>query len=102
MIVAPAATVMFIAFQNHVAKDGSDGKFSTIIQYSLTGAVKRMFSVQGHNDGLRVVGEDDLWALQNEDANPNLVIIDLKSGRQNVFFPPAPPRGGHDDHPAVQ
>lgn len=88
---------VFIGFQNHVAKDGSDGKFSTIIQYSLTGAVKRMFSVQGHNDGLRVVGEDDLWALQNEDAHPNLVIIDLKSGRQKVFLPPAPHGGGYDD-----
>jgi hypothetical protein len=88
---------VFIGFQNHVAKDGSDGKFSTIIQYSLTGAVKRVFSVPGHNDGLRVVGEDDLWALQNEDANPNLVIIDLKSGRQKMFLPPAPHGGGYDD-----
>jgi hypothetical protein len=88
---------VFIGFQNHVAKDGSDGKFSTIVQYSLTGAVKRTFSVQGHNDGLRLVGEDDLWALQNEDANPNLVIIDLKSGTQKVFFPPAPHGGGYDD-----
>jgi hypothetical protein len=88
---------VFIGFQNHVAKDGWDGKFSTIIQYSLTGAVKRMFSVPGHNDGLRVVGEDDLWALQNEDANPNLVIIDLKSGRQKMFLPPAPHGGGYDD-----
>jgi hypothetical protein len=88
---------VFIGFQNHVAKDGSDGKFSTIVQYSLDGAVKRMFSVRGHNDGLRVIGEDDLWAIQNEDANPNLVIIDLKSGNQTVFIPPAPHGGGYDD-----
>ena len=88
---------VFVGFENHVAKDGTDGKSSTIIQYSLTGAVKRMFSVQGHNDGLRLVGEDSLFALQNEDANPNLVIIDLKSGGQKVFFPPAPHGGGYDD-----
>jgi hypothetical protein len=88
---------VFVGFENHVAKDGSDGKFSTIIEYSLTGAVKRKFSVQGHNDGLRLVGEDSLFALQNEDANPNLVIIDLKSGGQKVFFPPAPHGGGYDD-----
>jgi hypothetical protein len=88
---------VFIAFQNHAAKDGSDGKFSTIIQYSLTGAVLQTFSVQGHNDGLRLVGEDSLWALQNEDANPNLVIFDLEHGGQKVFFPPAPHGGGYDD-----
>jgi hypothetical protein len=88
---------VFIAFQNQAAKDGSDGKFSTIIQYSLTGAVKRMFSVQGHNDGLRLVGEDSLLALQNEDANPNLVVIDLESGTKKLFFPPAPHGGGYDD-----
>jgi hypothetical protein len=88
---------VFVGFENHVAKDGSDGKSSTIVEYSLTGAVKRTFSVTGHNDGLRMVGEDDLWALQNEDANPNLAIIDLRSGRQKVFQLPAPHGGGYDD-----
>jgi hypothetical protein len=93
---------VFIGFQNHAAKDGSDGKSSTIIQYSLTGAVQRTFSVLGHNDGLRLVGEDSLLALQNEDANPNLVIIDLQSGGQKVFFPAAPHGGGYDDLRVVQ
>jgi hypothetical protein len=88
---------VFVGFENHVAKDGSDGKSSTIIQYSLTGAVQRTFSVQGHNDGLRLIGEDSLVALQNEDANPNLVIIDLKGGGQKVFYPAAPHGGGYDD-----
>jgi hypothetical protein len=88
---------VFVGFQNHVAKDGSDGKSSTIVEYSFAGAVKRTFSVVGHNDGLRLIGEDDLWALQNEDANPNLAIIDLRSGRQKVFQLPAPHGGGYDD-----
>jgi hypothetical protein len=87
---------VFIGFQNGVAKDGSDGKSSTIVQYSLSGAVERTFSVVGHNDGLRMIG-DDLWALQNEDANPNLAIIDLRSGRQNVFKLLSPHGGGYDD-----
>lgn len=88
---------VFVGFQNGVAKDGTDGKSSTIVQYSQTGEVERMFSVKGHNDGLRVIGDDKLWAIQNEDANPNIVIIDLKSGFQSVFFPPAPHGGGYDD-----
>lgn len=88
---------VLVGFQNGVAKDGSDGKFSTIVEYSLSGKVLRTFSVKGHNDGLRVIGEDELWALQNEDANPTLVIIDLESGQSSTFFPAAPHGGGYDD-----
>jgi hypothetical protein len=89
---------IIIGFQNHVAKDGTDGKSSAIVQYSLKGAVQRTFSVPGHNDGLRVVGEKDLWCLQNEDANPNLVVIDLESGHQTLYkFAPTVHQGGFDD-----
>jgi hypothetical protein len=89
---------VIVGFQNHVAKDGTDGKFSTIVEFSLAGKVKRAFQVQGHNDGLRVIGDDDLWALQNEDANPNLVVIDLRSGKAKRYkFAPTPHGGGYDD-----
>ena len=89
---------VIVGFQNHVAKDGSDGKASTIVEFSLDGQVKRTFSVTGHNDGLRIVGDGQLWALQNEDANPNLVVIDLESGRQVPYkFAPTPHGGGYDD-----
>jgi hypothetical protein len=89
---------VIVGFQNHVAKDGTDGKFSTIVEFSLAGKVKRSFSVQGHNDGLRIVGEDQLWALQNEDANPNLVVIDLRTGHAKKYmFASDPHGGGYDD-----
>lgn len=89
---------ILVGFQNHVAKDGSDGKSSTIVQYSLSGKVLRTFSVPGHNDGLRIIGEDDLWALQNEDANPNLVVIELESGHQKMYtFASTVHGGGFDD-----
>jgi hypothetical protein len=71
---------IIVSFSNGVAKDGKDGKSSTIVQFARSGKVERKFSVPGHNDGLRVVGDDDLWALQNEDANPNLMVIELNSG----------------------
>jgi hypothetical protein len=36
--------------------------------------------------------------LQNEDANPNLVVIDLHSGAQKAYtFAPTPHGGGYDD-----
>jgi hypothetical protein len=89
---------IIVGFQNHVAKDGSDGKSSTIVELSASGEVKRSFSVPGHNDGLRIVGDGKLWALQNEDANPNLVVIDLESGEQTPYqFAPTPHGGGYDD-----
>ena len=89
---------IIVGYENHVAKDGTDGKFSTIVEFSLDGKVQRTFQVQGHNDGLRVVDDDDLWALQNEDANPNLVVIDLRSGKSKKYqFAPTPHGGGYDD-----
>jgi hypothetical protein len=89
---------ILVGFQNHVAKDGSDKKSSTIVQYSLDGKVQRTFSVPGHHDGLRVVGENSLWSLQNEDANPNLVVIDLDSGQRKQYgFAPLVHGGGYDD-----
>lgn len=89
---------IIVGFENGVAKDGSDGKSSTIVEFSLSGAPLRSFSVPGHNDGLRVVGGDQLWALQNEDANPNLVVIDLRTGAATPYrFAPTPHGGGYDD-----
>ncbi len=110
---------VLVGYQNHVAKDGTDGKSSTIVQYSLDGSVQRTFSVVGHNDGLRVVGEDKdkedrdkedkdkedrnkehknkLWALQNEDANPSLAVIDLDDGSIATYTLAAPHGGGYDD-----
>lgn len=89
---------IIVGFENGVAKDGSDGKSSTIVEFSLSGEPLLSFSVPGHNDGLRVVGGDQLWALQNEDANPNLVVIDLRTGAATPYrFAPTPHGGGYDD-----
>lgn len=94
---------VIVGFGNGVAKDGTDGKSSTIVEYSLTGLVRRMFTVLGHNDGLRIRPEtDELWALQNEDGNPNsepnLVIIDLRTGERKPYvIPSVNGGGGYDD-----
>jgi hypothetical protein len=89
---------VIVGFANGVAKDGSDHKFSTIVEFSLSAQVLRTFSVPGHNDGLRLVGDDKLWALQNEDGNPNLVVIDLESGQPSPYnFAATPHGGGYDD-----
>jgi hypothetical protein len=90
---------IFVGYGNGVSTTGSDGKSSTIVEYTFNGQVIRTFKVRGHNDGLRVNPQTkQLWAMQNEDANPNLAIIDPKSGSMKVYkFGPTPHGGGYDD-----
>jgi WD40 repeat protein len=90
---------VFIGFGNSVAKDGTDGKSSTIVEFTLDGHPLRQFSVKGHNDGLKLDPRSGrLWALQNEDGNPNLVIIDPEDGTQTPYaFAPTAHGGGYDD-----
>jgi len=90
---------IFIGFGNNVATNGSDGKSSTIVEYDRNGNVITTYSVKGHNDGLKVDPRTQLlWAMQNEDGNPNLVIIDPTTRSQKVYtFGPTPHGGGYDD-----
>jgi hypothetical protein len=90
---------IYIGYGNGAAPDGSDGKSSTIVEYKVNGDVVTTYSVVGHNDGLRVNPQTkQLWAMQNEDGNPNLVIIDTTKRTQTVYtFGPTPHGGGYDD-----
>jgi hypothetical protein len=89
---------VFIGFGNNATPDGTKG-FSTIVEYSMDGKVLRKMKVKGHNDGLKVDPKHNLlWALQNEDANPYLLIIDPKNwhSKKYTFEKPAH-GGGYDD-----
>jgi hypothetical protein len=90
---------VFVGYGDGAAPDGSDGKSSTIVEYDPNGDMVTTYTVLGHNDGLRVnPSTRQLWAMQNEDANPNLVIIDPKNGTQKMYtFGPTPHGGGYDD-----
>jgi hypothetical protein len=79
---------------------GLDGKKSQIVEYTKTGQQLFVYNVLGHNDGLKVEPcTGKIWAMQNEDANPNLVIIDPATREQTLYtFAEAPPHGGgYDD-----
>jgi arylsulfatase A-like enzyme len=89
---------IFVDYAGGVAKDGSDGKSSTIVQYDTAGNIIQTFSVLGHNDGLKVDPSTHLlWALQNEDANPSLVIIDPTTGTTQRFVLSSVDHGGGFD-----
>ncbi len=90
---------VWIGYQNTTAKDGSDGKSSTIVEYTLQGKVVHIYSVLGHCDGLRIDPKTHLvWATSNEDGNPQLAIINSKTNAVTEYkFPKTPHGGGYDD-----
>jgi hypothetical protein len=97
--IAIVKNTVWVAFGNGGKPDGSDGAKSTIVEYSNKGAVLRSLTVVGHNDGLRLDPHTGkLWAMQNEDSDPNLVIINPASGSmENYTFGKTPHGGGYDD-----
>jgi hypothetical protein len=82
-------------------KDGSDPTLTNIVaQYGLAANLLKQYTVPGHNDGL--MGRSDtneLWAMSNEDGNPELTIINLATGAQKSYTATVPTSwgGGLDD-----
>jgi hypothetical protein len=90
---------VFVGYGDGHAPDGSDGKNSQVVEFSMDGTVLHTYTVPGHSDGLKLDPiTKRLWALQNEDASPNVVIIDTESQQQKVYqFASTPHGGGYDD-----
>jgi len=99
--IAVLGNHVFIGYGDGHAPDGSDGLNSQVVEYSTEGSILHVYTVHGHSDGLKVdPTTGKLWAMQNEDANPNLVIIDPQSHHQSkpfTFENPTPHGGGYDD-----
>jgi hypothetical protein len=97
--VAVVGDHVFVGYGDGNAPDGSDGKSTQIVDYSMDGAVQYTYTVKGHSDGLKVDPATHLlWALQNEDANASLVIINPKTHQKTLYtFGPTLHGGGYDD-----
>ncbi len=89
----------YVGYQNITAKDGSDNKTSTVVEYTADGAVRGSYAVPGHCDGLRIDPSTHMvWASSNEDGNSVLAVINPVDGQlTNYTFPPAQHGGGYDD-----
>jgi hypothetical protein len=87
---------VFVGYNNGTPKDGSGGNVtSTIVEYSDTGKVLHYWTPLGHNDGLKIDPETGkVWALQNEDGNPNLLVINPKTTAAIAYTFPTPDNGG--------
>src|SRR5258708_7700357 len=90
---------VFVGYGDGNKPDGSDGKNTQIVEYAMDGTTVYTYTVPGHSDGLKVDPSTHLlWALQNEDANANLVIIDPETHQQTLYtFGPTLHGGGYDD-----
>lgn len=90
---------VFVGYGDGHAPDGSDGKNTQIVEYTMDADVVYTYTVVGHNDGLKVDPSTHLlWAIQNEDANASLVIIDTETHQTKVYtFGPTLHGGGYDD-----
>jgi len=97
--IAIVKNTVWIAYGNGGKPDGSGGAKSTIVEYSDHGDILRSLTVLGHNDGLRLDPRTGkLWAMQNEDSDPNLVVIDPARGSMVSYaFGKTPHGGGYDD-----
>jgi hypothetical protein len=98
--IAVVGNSVWVAYGNGGDPAGLNGAMSQIVEYDAAGKVKTKLTVTGHNDGLRLdPTTHQLWALQNEDANPNLVLIDpiTKFTVKYTFAAPPPHGGGYDD-----
>jgi hypothetical protein len=73
---------VWVSYNGGTNSTGTDpNSFSTIVQYSPTGAVQQEYKIQGSVDGLRYdpfTGQ--VWALQNEDARSHITIINPTTG----------------------
>ena len=94
-----SASNVFVGYGNGGAPDGSGGAMSNVVEYDFKGNTVNTFTIIGHNDGLRNNPRTNtLWAVQNEDGNANLAIINLQTGKQEISqLGTGPHGGGYDD-----
>ncbi|MBV8897366.1 MAG: hypothetical protein JO051_12700 [Acidobacteriaceae bacterium] len=65
---------VWIAYQNGADSAGASGS-STVVRYTPAGKVLNTWSIAGNVDGLRVDPTGLIWAMQNNDGNSALTVI---------------------------
>jgi hypothetical protein len=74
--VALANNSVWVSYTNATSGTGGGGN-STVVQYNFNGTVRHTYSIVGSVDGLKVNPENGIvWALQNQDGNSTLTLID--------------------------
>ena len=79
--------MFFVEYGNGADSTGAGGS-STIVQYDKAGEVEHTYTIAGSVDGLKVnpyTGQ--IWALQNQDGNSTLTLIDTEGGTVSKAVP---------------
>lgn len=90
---------IWVSYANGADSTGLSGS-STIVQYNFGGGVRHVYSIPGSVDGLKMDPETGLvWALQNQDGNSTLTLIDPKAKTTSAPIPYAVTSSthGYDD-----
>jgi hypothetical protein len=70
---------VWVSYTNGADSTGLSGS-STVVQYTLNGQVRQTYSIAGSVDGLKVDPRTgQVWALQNQDGNSTLSLINPKA-----------------------
>lgn len=75
---------LWVAFQDGAASTGGSGA-STVVRYNTSGAALHTWIIPGNVDGLRVDPSGQVWALQNNDANSALTVINPNTNGTTSF-----------------
>jgi hypothetical protein len=90
---------LWVGYGNNAATDGSKGS-GNLVEYDIaTGSVLQNIAIPGHLDGLKINPDTgDIWATENEDANPTLAIVKPNNGKFKIStFSTSMITGGLDD-----
>jgi hypothetical protein len=97
--IAVANGDVWVAYTNGADSTGLSG-FSTIVEYDRSGHIEHTYQIKGYVDGLKFDPfTGDIWALQNQDGNSTLSIIDPQDHTVSQPLSYAVPSGtrGYDD-----
>src|SRR5215469_9758065 len=97
--IALSRNSVWVSYTNGADSTGLSGS-STIVQYKLNGGVRHTYSISGSVDGLKVDPRTGrVWALQNQDGNSTLSLINPKAHRVSGPIPYAVTSAtqGYDD-----
>ncbi|MBV9742194.1 MAG: hypothetical protein JO099_00400 [Acidobacteriia bacterium] len=75
---------LWVAYQNGADSTGAGGS-STVVRYGQSGSVLNTWSITGNVDGLRIAPSGQVWALQNNDGNSALTVINPLTNATTSF-----------------
>ena len=75
---------VWVSYQNGADSTGLSGS-STVVRYSPAGVLQNTWSIKGNVDGLRVDPTGMAWALQNNDGNSTLTVINPVTNATTLY-----------------